>query len=111
MHKIKNFIRLLISFICSVYYGFPQRKLKIIGVTGTDGKTTTSNFLYQLLSKQGYKVGLVSTINAKIGDKEIDTGFHVTSPDPQVVIKLLSEMVKAGVKYAVLEITSHGLSK
>ncbi|MDA1338026.1 MAG: UDP-N-acetylmuramoyl-L-alanyl-D-glutamate--2,6-diaminopimelate ligase [bacterium] len=111
MHKIKNFIRLIISFIYSVYYGFPQRKLKIIGVTGTDGKTTTSNFIYHLLTKNGFKVGLISTINARIGDKEIDTGFHVTSPDPQVVIKLLNQMVKEGVEYAILEVTSHGLSQ
>ncbi len=109
MHKIKNYIRLIISFIYSVYYGFPQKKLKIIGVTGTDGKTTTSNFLYHLLSKNGYKVGLISTINAKIGDKEIDTGFHVTSPDPQVILKLLAQMVDEGIEYAVLEVTSHGL--
>ena len=111
MHKIKNYIRLIVSFIFSVYYRFPQRKLKIIGVTGTDGKTTTSNFLYNLLSKNGYKVGLVSTINAKIGEKEIDTGFHVTSPDPQVIIKLLAQMVSEKVEYAILEVTSHGLSQ
>ena len=111
MHKLKNFIRLIIGFLYSVYYGFPQKELKIIGVTGTDGKTTTSNFIYHLLSKSGFKVGLISTINARIGDKEIDTGFHVTSPDPQVVIKLLNQMVKERVEYAILEVTSHGLSQ
>lgn len=111
MHKLKNFIRLIISFLYSVYYRFPQKELKIIGVTGTDGKTTTSNFIYHLLSKSGFKVGLISTINARIGDKEIDTGFHVTSPDPQVVIKLLNQMVKERVEYAILEVTSHGLSQ
>ena len=111
MHKLKNFIRLIISFLYSVYYGFPQKKLKVIGVTGTDGKTTTSNFIYHLLTKNGLKVGLISTISARIGGKEIDTGFHVTSPDPQVVIKLLNQMVKEGVEYAILEVTSHGLSQ
>jgi len=111
MHKIKNILRYFISLIYSFYYGFPQKKLKVIGVTGTDGKTTTSNFLYHLLTKSGYKVGLVSTINAKIGEKEIDTGFHVTSPDPQVVIHLLAHMVKEGAEYAILEVTSHGLSQ
>jgi len=109
MHKIKNYLRIIIAYFYLLYYGFPQRKLKIIGVTGTDGKTTTANFLYQLLSHKGYKVGLISTINAKIGDKEIDTGFHVTSPDPQVVIKLLNQMVQENVEYAILEVTSHGL--
>jgi len=111
MHKIKNFLRIIIAYFYLLYYRFPQKKLHIVGITGTDGKTTTANFLYQLLSRNGYKVGLISTINAQIGDKKIDTGFHVTSPAPQVVIKLLNQMVQSGIEYAVLEVTSHGLSQ
>jgi len=111
MHKIKNLVRIFISYFYSLLYGFPQKKLKIIGVTGTDGKTTTSNFIYNLLSTEGLKVGLVSTINAKFGDKQIDTGFHVTSPNPQDVIKILKKMVDSNIEYAVLEVTSHALAQ
>jgi UDP-N-acetylmuramoyl-L-alanyl-D-glutamate--2,6-diaminopimelate ligase len=59
---------------------FLPKKLNVIGVTGTDGKTTTSTLIYHLLKHAGYKVALISTVAAYVGDKQIDTGFHVTSP-------------------------------
>ncbi len=90
-------------------YNNPQDKLKFIGITGTDGKTTTSNFVYEILKSDGKKVGIVSTVSAKYGDTDVSTGLHTTSPDPDVLFKLLSDMADAGVEYVVLEVTSHAL--
>jgi UDP-N-acetylmuramoyl-L-alanyl-D-glutamate--2,6-diaminopimelate ligase len=89
----------------------PSQKLTVIGVTGTDGKTTTANLIYAILTKAGIKCGLVSTINARVGDEEIDTGFHVTNPEPLLLQELLAKMVEKDCKFAVLEVTSHGLDQ
>ena len=91
--------------------GFAGRKLKIIGVTGTDGKTTTSHLIYEILRNAGFKVALVSTVAAYIGDEEIDTGFHVTSPEPWLLQPLLKKIEKKGFTHLVLEVTSHGLDQ
>ncbi|HNZ70790.1 MAG TPA: UDP-N-acetylmuramyl-tripeptide synthetase [Candidatus Dojkabacteria bacterium] len=85
-------------------------KMKYIGVTGTDGKTTTSTMIYHTLLKLGYKPGLISTVSAKIGDKEIDTGFHTTTPSSQELFKLIKTMEQEGCSHAIIESTSHGLA-
>ncbi len=100
---------LLQALPAQIQYKFPARKLKIICVTGTDGKTTTSTLLYQTLQKAGKKVALLSTVAAYIGEEEIDTGFHVTTPDPRQLQKFLRRMVDEGYEYLVLEATSHGI--
>lgn len=109
--SLKNLYHWMQSLIANMVYGFPSRRLKIIGVTGTDGKTTTSTMLYHLLQKDGKKVGLVSTVSAKIGKDELPTGLHVTTPDPFLLQKILKQMVNVGMEYVVLEITSHGLDQ
>src|SRR5689334_9334873 len=109
--EIKNIYHLINAAIYSTIYGFPGKKLKVIGVTGTDGKTTTSFYIYNILKAAGIKTGLITTVEAKIGDKTYDTGFHVTTPDAKEINKLLAEMVKQGCEYAVVEVTSHSLSQ
>lgn len=89
--------------------GFPARKLTILAITGTDGKTTSSTMLYHILKKSKVKVGLVSTVGAFIGDTKIDTGFHVTSPQPDELQFFMKKMVDKGYTHLVLEVTSHGV--
>lgn len=92
-----------------VIFRFPANKLTIITVTGTDGKTTSSTMLYHTLLEAGHRVGLISTVAARIDESEIDTGFHVTSPNPYLLHKLLRQMVDKGITHVVLETTSHGI--
>jgi UDP-N-acetylmuramoyl-L-alanyl-D-glutamate--2,6-diaminopimelate ligase len=99
---------LLKGLPASLRYGLPARKLRIIAITGTDGKTTSSTLLYQVLKSAGKKVALLSTVAAYIGDEKIDTGFHVTTPDAHDLQKIMRKMVSAGMDYLVLEYTSHG---
>ncbi len=89
-------------------YRFPAKKIKVITITGTDGKTTTSTLIYHILNSANIKAGLVSTVAAKIGKKEIETGLHVTAPEPLEIQHLLRQMVDECCQYAVLEMTSHG---
>jgi UDP-N-acetylmuramoyl-L-alanyl-D-glutamate--2,6-diaminopimelate ligase len=87
----------------SEFYGNPSKKLKIIGITGTKGKTTTAHLIYHILTTLGKKAGLVSSVTSP--------GFHVTSPDVISLHKSLREMVDAGCKYAVIEVSSHGIDQ
>ena len=100
-----------LAWLSAGFYDHPGRKLTVIGVTGTDGKTTTSNMLYQILKTTGIRAGLISTVNAMIGDEVIDTGFHVTTPEAPDVQRYLALMVEAGLTHVVLETTSHGLAQ
>jgi UDP-N-acetylmuramoyl-L-alanyl-D-glutamate--2,6-diaminopimelate ligase len=108
--SLKNtFWHLPKAFLCSLYYGFPQNKLTLIGVTGTDGKTSTATYIYHLLRSQGIKTGLLSTISTKLGDEEVPSALHTTSPDPRQTLKMLKKMIRSGLTHAVIETTSIGL--
>jgi len=111
LQAFKNLYHLAKALIANLYYGFPSRKIKIIGVTGTDGKTTTTSLIYHILKTSGKKVSLVSTVYAKIGDKEYDTGLHTTTPDVFTVQSLVRSAVSHGDEYLVFEITSHALDQ
>ena len=100
--------RRALTWIAAAFYDWPGQKLTVIGVTGTDGKTTTTNIIYQILLAAGVKAGMISTVNAVIGQEVLDTGFHVTTPDAHDVQRYLAHMVEAGLTHVVLETTSHG---
>jgi UDP-N-acetylmuramoyl-L-alanyl-D-glutamate--2,6-diaminopimelate ligase len=100
-----------LAHLVAAWYDHPGRKLRVIGVTGTDGKTTTSTLITAILEAAGHSTGMVSTVSAVIGGKESDTGFHTTTPEAQDVQRYLAEMAAAGAEYAVLESTSHGLAQ
>lgn len=108
---INIFWHLPIAIFANIIYSFPSRKLTVIGVTGTDGKTTTVNMIYQILKDAGKKVSMVSTINAVVGGKKLDTGFHVTSPHPLTIQKFLKDASSSGSQYIVTEVTSHALDQ
>jgi UDP-N-acetylmuramoyl-L-alanyl-D-glutamate--2,6-diaminopimelate ligase len=103
--------RQALTYLAAAFYNFPARKLTVIGVTGTDGKTTTSNLIHKILVAAGIRAGMISTVNAVIGDEVLDTGFHVTTPDAHDVQHYLARMVEAGLTHVVLETTSHGWSQ
>lgn len=108
---VKTFFHFPLAFLAVLFYRFPAKNLKVIGVTGTDGKTTTATLIYHLLVKSGKKVALISTVSARVGLKQISTGFHVTSPHPWKLQRLLREIADQGYQYLVLEATSHGLDQ
>jgi UDP-N-acetylmuramoyl-L-alanyl-D-glutamate--2,6-diaminopimelate ligase len=103
--------RQALAYLSAAEHGFPSHKLTLIGVTGTDGKTTTSHLIFSILQAAGLKVGLISTIKAVIGDDEYDVGLHTTTPAAPDVQRYLARMVAAGCKVCVLEVTSHGLAQ
>jgi UDP-N-acetylmuramoyl-L-alanyl-D-glutamate--2,6-diaminopimelate ligase len=100
--------RQALTWLSAAFYDWPARKLTVIGVTGTDGKTTTSNLIYKILIAAGIKAGMISTVNAVVGDEVLDTGFHVTTPDAHDVQRYLAKMLESGLTHVVLETTSHG---
>ena len=91
--------------LASAWYGHPSSKLKLVGVTGTNGKTTTATLLYEMARLEGYKAGLLSTVCNYVDGRAIPTTH--TTPDPLTLNELLAEMVEAGCDYAFMEVSSH----
>jgi UDP-N-acetylmuramoyl-L-alanyl-D-glutamate--2,6-diaminopimelate ligase len=100
-----------LAYLSAAWYDFPGRELTCIGVTGIDGKTSTSRLLFEMLRAGGLHVGLLSTIKAVIGDSEEALELHVTTPEAPVVQRYLRRMVESGLTHCVLETTSIGLAQ
>ena len=98
-----------LAIMASHFYGNPSRELQLVGVTGTNGKTTIATLLYTLFKSAGYKVGLLSTIKVIIGATE-HAATH-TTPDSLAINKYLRQMVDAGVAYCFMEVSSHGIDQ
>lgn len=98
-----------LAIIAANYYENPSRSLQLVGVTGTNGKTTISTLLYQLYLQAGYKAGLISTIEIKVNKTSYPT--ELTTPDPIVINKYLAKMVNEGVQYCFMEVSSHGIAQ
>ncbi|MDE7380751.1 MAG: UDP-N-acetylmuramoyl-L-alanyl-D-glutamate--2,6-diaminopimelate ligase [Muribaculaceae bacterium] len=95
--------------LASAWYGNPSTKLKLVGVTGTNGKTTTATLLYEMAKFMGYKAGLLSTVCNYIVDRAIPTTH--TTPDPLTLNSLLAQMVDEGCEYAFMEVSSHAAAQ
>ena len=96
-----------LAIMASNYYGNPSQNLRLVGITGTNGKTTIASLLYQLFSKAGYKVGLLSTVKVMVADKEYKATH--TTPDSLAINKYLTEMSEEGVEFCFMEVSSHGI--
>lgn len=98
-----------LAMMAANYYGNPSENLKLTGVTGTNGKTTVASLLYEVYTKAGYKVGLISTVVIKIAGKKYAT--NLTTPDSLTINQYLQKMNEAGVEYCFMEASSHGIAQ
>lgn len=96
-----------LAIMASNFYGNPSENLKLVGVTGTNGKTTIATLLYQLFTKAGFASGLLSTVKVMVADQEF-AATH-TTPDPLAINSYLAQMSDAGVEYCFMEVSSHGI--
>ncbi len=109
--RIKNIYHLFIAILANALFFFPSRGMKVIAVTGTDGKTTTVSLIYHIIKSSGARVSMISSIAAVIDDKAYDTGFHVTTPASFSLQKFLRKARNKKTEYFVLEVTSHAIDQ
>ncbi|MBR0032191.1 MAG: UDP-N-acetylmuramoyl-L-alanyl-D-glutamate--2,6-diaminopimelate ligase [Treponema sp.] len=105
-----NDARFVMAPVSASFFDNPSKKLGVIGVTGTEGKSSTVSFIWQLLRLTGHKAGFISTVQYSTGGEAIANSEHQTTPEAPIIQSRLAEMVKNGCEYAVIESSSHGLS-
>ena len=106
--KVKNSQQAL-AYMADNYFGNPSVNLKLVGVTGTNGKTTVASLLYQLFTRAGFKVGLLSTVQVMVGEEKFPATH--TTPDSLTINSYLKKMNEAGVEYCFMEVSSHGIAQ
>ncbi len=109
--QLISYYHKLLAILANIIYFFPSRKMVVIGVTGTKGKSTTANMIWQILNQAGFKTGLITTANFRINDKEWINNTKMTMPGRLQLQKLLKRMVKAGCQYAIVETSSEGIKQ
>jgi len=109
--KLISFYHLCLAAAASFFYGFPSKKIIVIGVTGTKGKTSAANFIWSVLNAAGYSTGMLGTANIRIGDIELPNKYHMTMPGRFILQGLLKKMASAGCKYCIVETTSEGIKQ
>ncbi|MBQ7336681.1 MAG: UDP-N-acetylmuramoyl-L-alanyl-D-glutamate--2,6-diaminopimelate ligase [Clostridia bacterium] len=107
--------RRAVAYLYDAWYGFPSGKLKLIGVTGTNGKTSVTHMLYAMLTASLYRCGIIGTVGYKSVERTLqkrasDPLANMTTPDPCELYRVLSEMVEDGVEYVIMEVSSHALA-
>ncbi len=109
--KIIGLYHLALAYAAVVYYRFPSKKMIVVGITGTKGKTSSANFIWAALNSGGYKTGIIGTANIRIGEKEFLNSYHMTMPGRFTLQKILSQMAKEGCRVCVVETTSEGIKQ
>lgn len=110
-HKIEPIGHLGEAVLMNIRYGFPAKKLRVIGVTGTNGKTTTSFMIHRMLHEAGYKVALTTTVANGMGDNIIPQSEHITTAQAGVLQRRLRDFARAGAEWVVVETSSHALAQ
>jgi UDP-N-acetylmuramoyl-L-alanyl-D-glutamate--2,6-diaminopimelate ligase len=108
---VLSFYHFILAFLGAIIYGFPSKKLILIGVTGTNGKTTTTEMIAEIFEKAGKKIALLNSIRFKIGEKEEINKLRMTMPGRFFIQRFLKKAVKEGCEYAILEVTSEGIKQ
>jgi len=108
---ILSFYHFILPFLGALIYGFPSKKLILIGVTGTNGKTTTTEMIREIFEKAGKKIALLNSVRFKIGDKEEINKLRMTMPGRFFIQRFLKRAVKEGCEFAILEVTSEGIKQ
>lgn len=106
-----NAYHLFKAYLCAQRFGYPSKKMIVIGVTGTKGKTSTCNFIHSVLTASGYKAGIVTSANIKIGEADQLNRFHMTMPSSCDLQQILKKMTDVGCRFAIVEVTSEGIKQ